>query len=739
MEITNIKNYNEKENIFKIMITTDNHIGYLEQDQIRGNDSFNTFEEVLIKAKKENVDFVLHGGDLFHHHNPSKKTIIRTSHILQKHVFGHKTHNFETYCYQSNYNNENLSIALPIFIIHGNHDDPSGLENFSSIDIYSGKEVNYFGKINNYEEFELYPILFVKGETKVAVYGIGNLKDERLYIALQNRKVNFNRPEDYKNWFNILVVHQNRFKGHYANKSRRNYLPENFIPSFIDLVIWGHEHECFTETVQNTEIGFHIYQPGSSVATSLISAEAKKKHVGMIEVYKTSFRLIPVVLETSRPFIYEIFELKEKNIKNSDDIENFIIEKIENALKEAALLVKEIDYNADESIISLLTENITCGNKSTANNQSNYILGSKQYDYDNFNPYNPLPILPLIRLKIETSGHIVSRTNVIISKFSGLIANLHDVLQFYKKSENNKFNDKDNNNNQYDIDLKQTNNKNDLEDEMIDWNDEVKKYLNQNIIEGIANCNKKLLLYPEIFLDSLEKYVNEQDKKKIDNLIHNFYTQLCYEKSIYNKRLNWNYIKEYKIDDSNIAKKDNNKHIEEILKNVEFEFFNEKITNNQKETIKLFDNEDEMMTEKVDLLPENYDYEKSLFDSSNNPNLNINKNNKKKPNLDESYSSQSIPFDSSMELNKSNVIKRSTYDQGDLTNSNNNLNKIQLKKKNNMLSQFFTAQEKNQTQKKNDDSLFLNEFSTINQNPQGNTLKRKSEGNKKKAFNFKNN
>ena len=60
------------------MIASDNHLGYLENDQIRGDDSFNSFEEVLKISKSESVDFLLLGGDLFHHHNPSKKTIIRT-------------------------------------------------------------------------------------------------------------------------------------------------------------------------------------------------------------------------------------------------------------------------------------------------------------------------------------------------------------------------------------------------------------------------------------------------------------------------------------------------------------------------------------------------------------------------------------------------------------------------------------------------------------------------------------
>ena len=42
----------------------------------------------------------------------------------------------------------NVNISLPIFSIHGNHDDPSGLGGHSCMDIlHESKLVNYFGKV----------------------------------------------------------------------------------------------------------------------------------------------------------------------------------------------------------------------------------------------------------------------------------------------------------------------------------------------------------------------------------------------------------------------------------------------------------------------------------------------------------------------------------------------------------------------------------------------------------------
>ena len=47
-----------------------------------------------------------------------------------------------------NYESGNLNIGLPVFSIHGNHDDPSGFGATSCLDlIHETGFVNYFGKV----------------------------------------------------------------------------------------------------------------------------------------------------------------------------------------------------------------------------------------------------------------------------------------------------------------------------------------------------------------------------------------------------------------------------------------------------------------------------------------------------------------------------------------------------------------------------------------------------------------
>ena len=48
---------------------------------------------------------------------------------------------------KANFNSDGFQVGLPVFTIHGNHDDPSGADNLSAVDVLSTcKLVNYFGK-----------------------------------------------------------------------------------------------------------------------------------------------------------------------------------------------------------------------------------------------------------------------------------------------------------------------------------------------------------------------------------------------------------------------------------------------------------------------------------------------------------------------------------------------------------------------------------------------------------------
>lgn len=64
--------------------------------------------------------------------------------------------------------------------------------------------------------------------------------------------------------FNIFVLHQNRVK-----HSDYAYISEGKLHKFLNLVIWGHEHECRIDPELNTEGGYFISQPGKIMYFSL--------------------------------------------------------------------------------------------------------------------------------------------------------------------------------------------------------------------------------------------------------------------------------------------------------------------------------------------------------------------------------------------------------------------------------------------------------------------------------------
>ncbi len=131
-------------------------MGYAERDPERGDDSWKSFNEVMCLAKERDVDMLLLAGDLFHDNKPSRKSLNNVMRSLRMNVYGEKpcelemlsdsSEVFEGYvllcsmCRQCsrltvrrrafdhvNYEDPDINVAIPVFSIHGNHDDPSGV------------------------------------------------------------------------------------------------------------------------------------------------------------------------------------------------------------------------------------------------------------------------------------------------------------------------------------------------------------------------------------------------------------------------------------------------------------------------------------------------------------------------------------------------------------------------------------------------------------------------------------
>lgn len=358
---------------------------------------------------------VLLAGDLFHDNKPSRKSMYQVMRSLRKNCLGEKPCELEFLSDASsvfdgafnevNYEDLDINVAIPVFSIHGNHDDPSGDGHYCSLDILQASGLlNYFGRTPESDKVDVKPVLLQKGQTKLALYGISNIRDERLFRTFRDGGVKFFRPTMQQNdWFNLLAVHQN----HHAH-SETGYLPESVLPTFMDLVVWGHEHECLIDPRQNPETMFHVMQPGSSVATSLVAGEAVAKHVAIVEISGKNFEVKKHRLKTVRPFITrEIVLASDPRFKRLAKV-------ADNRTQLTGELVKVVEELIEEAKTEWL-----------------------ELQGDDLDDIGDVP-LPLIRLRVDASAPDGGKFETenpqrFSNRFGGRVANVNDVISFHKK------------------------------------------------------------------------------------------------------------------------------------------------------------------------------------------------------------------------------------------------------------------------------------------------------------------
>lgn len=422
---------------------------------------------------------MLLGGDLFHDNNPSRYTQHRTMTILKKYCFGNRPggHAFQILSEQSlhfqrapyaNMSDENLSIRLPIFSIHGNHDDP-GEQALAALDVlHISSMVNYFGKTDVADEITIQPLMLRKGESTLALYGLGNIRDERLARMWAKDRVHFAPVPDFddlpappptsqpkssqsqtkssgkskskskaslsrassrmtdtesqasttssarlndsvcgrsEGLLKILVLHQNR-----VPHTATSYVPESRVAEF-DFVVWGHEHESIVTHTSRMDNEAYISQPGSTVATSLSEGEMALKHAVLLQVYQSNYSITPVPLRTVRPFRLEHINLAELNIP-------------------AANMVTELQLC--DTIAQKLAEQI--------NRVLQEIADDTCTDGSNPNARWTNNKLPLVRLKVNYTGYSVINSKRFGQDFVDRVANPGDLLLFSAKRASNALN-----------------------------------------------------------------------------------------------------------------------------------------------------------------------------------------------------------------------------------------------------------------------------------------------------------
>lgn len=470
----------------RILVATDSHVGYEERDLIRKDDSWRSFDEVMQLAKSQDVDMVLLAGDLFHDNKPSRKSMYQVMRSLRQNCLGEKPCELEWLSDASdifdgafnhvNYEDPDINVAIPVFSIHGNHDDPTGDGHFCTLDLLQVSGLlNYFGRTPESDKIEIKPVLLQKGQTKLALYGMSNVRDERLFRTFSSHNVKFYRPGvQQKDWFNLMAVHQN----HHAH-SETGYLPENFLPEFLDLVVWGHEHECLIDPRLNPEMMFHVMQPGSSVATSLVPGEAVPKHVAVVEITGKEFKIVKHRIKSVRPFV-----------------------------------TREITLSADARFRTLakLTDNRTQITKILEGVVEEMIEEARSewlsiQDEDDPEP-DKIP-LPLVRLRVETSAPNGGKFEVenpqrFSNRFVGKVANVNDVVQFHRKKTGVTRRDK---------------NEEDKPDEAVIAAMTAESIKVEKLVKEFLTAQSLKILPQAPFGDAVSQFVDKQDRHAMETFV----------------------------------------------------------------------------------------------------------------------------------------------------------------------------------------------------------------------------
>ncbi|NHJ39534.1 MAG: exonuclease SbcCD subunit D [Asgard group archaeon] len=260
-------------NPMRYLASADTHLGYQtgrtpEARRFIHDRMFNIFEEILDVARKFNVDYVLHGGDIFNRSKPPKKAITRAYRIIEN----------------------LLKDDIGFLVAPGNHERsklPNTLLQYHpKCHIFSKLEVLDFG--NRYK-----------------LIGFPYSEDAAISIIPQLEKLSVKYNESSL----MLLCHQ-LFDG-------VSFGPLNFtfglshgaidplrLPMNCDLVITGHIHRA-----QSLQKGLIVY-PGSTERTSFIEAIEPKGYL-IIDAFDDKLDITFHEIETISMDVYEINLEKE--------------------------------------------------------------------------------------------------------------------------------------------------------------------------------------------------------------------------------------------------------------------------------------------------------------------------------------------------------------------------------------------------------------------------------------------
>jgi len=220
----------------KIGILSDTHLGVFPLDQELNTDSFETFEEGLKLLVANGADIILHAGDFYDRTDPPPWVQDRTTKILRKTIMGKKS-TIEVVEGTVNFQAEDVSVAVPIFVIHGTHDRPVGRPTPAPAfqHLVAAGFLNYVD-IDSNNNFAIRKVVLEKENITLSITGVGHRAEGDINASIKKSGL-----PSTANAINLCCVH-NCIEG--IIPSSGEYLDLGLFAG-IDYVIVGHAHQAF--------------------------------------------------------------------------------------------------------------------------------------------------------------------------------------------------------------------------------------------------------------------------------------------------------------------------------------------------------------------------------------------------------------------------------------------------------------------------------------------------------------
>lgn len=175
------------------------------------------------------------------------------------------------------------------------------------------------------------------------------------------------------------------------------------LPAFLDFIVWGHEHEAKPREEEGGGEGqTTIYQPGSTVATSLCDGEAKRKAVGILEIYKETIRFTVRHLKSVRPFEMREVQLADQpgvDLRKPETIETFLKQEVEDMIESASRSYRPAPGAPDSLRLPLIRLKVAVPKEQTIF----YTMSTQRFGQQFVGKVaNPQDLLLLTKAKAET-------------------------------------------------------------------------------------------------------------------------------------------------------------------------------------------------------------------------------------------------------------------------------------------------------------------------------------------------